>query len=373
MRLSNNQQAFLALVRAGLWENDVQLSLIKDINYKEIYRLAEEQSVMGLVAAGLEHVIDIEVPKEVTFQFVGKAIQLEQRNLAMNQIVATLIDKLRNNDIYALLLKGQGIAQCYERPLWRTCGDVDLFLSDNNYEKARSYLQPLASSVEVEYQFNKHIALTIESWTVELHGSLRGDVLHKIDKVLDTVQKDVFYCGNVRSWMNGQIRVFLPGIDNDIFFVFSHILDHFYHGGVGLRQVCDWCRLLWTYRGQINNELLEERLRNAGIITEWKAFAALAVDYLGASDSFIPLYSKSKCWSNKARRINSYIIKTGNFGHSRVISCYNNHSYFIRKAISFCRHTSDGMVYFLIFPLDAIKIWAKQIYRGVIDVFRERQ
>ena len=373
MRLSNNQQAFLALVRAGLWENDVQLSLIKDINYKEIYRLAEEQSVMGLVAAGLEHVIDIEVPKEMILLFFGAALQIEQRNLAMNQFVATLIDKLRKDDIYVLLLKGQGIAQCYERPLWRTCGDVDLFLSDNNYEKAKSYLQPLASSVEVEYQFNKHIALTIESWTVELHGSLRGDVLRKIDKVLDAVQKDVFYCGNVRSWMNGQVLIFLPGVDNDVFFVFSHILDHFYHGGVGIRQICDWCRLLWTYRGQINNELLEERLRNAGILTEWKAFASFAVEYLGASANIIPLYSMSKCWSNKAWRINSFIIKTGNFGHNLDFSCYNNHSYLMRKVISFCRHTSDCMVYFSIFPLDAIKIWAKQIFRGVIDVFRKRQ
>ena len=52
----SNHKAFLALVRAGLWEEEVQLSSFGDIDYKEVYRLAEEQAVVGLVVAGFEHV-----------------------------------------------------------------------------------------------------------------------------------------------------------------------------------------------------------------------------------------------------------------------------------------------------------------------------
>ena len=75
--LDNNTQAFLALVRAGLWEKDVQLSSYGDIDFKEVYRLAEEQSVVGLVAAGIEHIVDIKIPKEDALQFVGQSLQLE--------------------------------------------------------------------------------------------------------------------------------------------------------------------------------------------------------------------------------------------------------------------------------------------------------
>ena len=38
----------------------------------------------------------------------------------MNAYVAELIKKLSENDIHAILVKGQGIAQCYEKPLWRS-------------------------------------------------------------------------------------------------------------------------------------------------------------------------------------------------------------------------------------------------------------
>lgn len=141
---SRNQKVFLKLVNAGLLGKEVHLSQFESIDYHEVYRLAEGQSVLGLVAAGLEHVVDVRIPQQWTLQFAGQAILLEQRNKAMNAFIAKLISKLREEDIYTLLVKGQGIAQCYEKPLWRAAGDVDLYLSKDNYNKAKAFLIPLA-------------------------------------------------------------------------------------------------------------------------------------------------------------------------------------------------------------------------------------
>ena len=107
---------------------------------------------------------------------------------------------------------------------------------------------PLASSVEDENTKALHLGMTIEQWIVELHGTLNSCSLPKMDRIINEAQRDVFYGGNVRSWMNGRTMVFLPSPDNDVIFVFTHILKHFFDGGIGLRQVCDWCRLLWTYK-----------------------------------------------------------------------------------------------------------------------------
>ena len=102
MKLYNNQQAFLALVRAGLWETEVRLLPYGDIDFGEIYRLAQEQSVLGLVAAGLEHVNDIKVPKDIALLFAGEALQLEQRNIAMNYAIGELVDRMRAAGICSL-------------------------------------------------------------------------------------------------------------------------------------------------------------------------------------------------------------------------------------------------------------------------------
>ena len=56
MKLDKNQQAFLTLVKAGLWEKEVRLLSSDGVDFSCVYKLAQEQSVVGLVAAGLERV-----------------------------------------------------------------------------------------------------------------------------------------------------------------------------------------------------------------------------------------------------------------------------------------------------------------------------
>ena len=269
--LKKDSDEFLELVRAGLFSENHARILAHGtvVNWETVFRLAEEQSVIGLVAAGIDTFPPSERPPQgVALQFVGSALQLEQRNKAMNEFVACLIEELRNADCYAVLVKGQGVAQCYERPLWRACGDVDLLLSRDNYEKAKTILASRAEKIDEEDKNRLHLAMTIDGWIVELHGTLLTGISRSLNKVVSQVQSDIFYGGEVRSWMNGKTQVFLPSADNDVFLVFSHILEHFYVEGIGLRQICDWCRLLWAYRGELDLRLLESRLRKAGILAE---------------------------------------------------------------------------------------------------------
>lgn len=363
--MNNTHQAFFELVRAGLWEKGGQLSNISEVDYDEIMRLAEEQTVVGLVTAGLEQVKDVKIPKEVVLQFVGQTLQLEQQNTSMNYFIGVLIDKMKVEGIKTLLVKGQGVAQCYERPLWRSCGDVDFFLSDDNYEKAKGYLIPLASHIEPENAIKKHLGLTIDPWVVELHGSLKGSLSWRINKELDEIKNDTFYGGNVRTWMNENTQVFLLSVENDITYVFIHFLSHFYGGGLGLRQICDWCRLLWIYKNSTNHGLLESRIRKMGLMTEWKAFAAMAVDYLGMPAEAMPLYSSEKKWSRKGDKICAFVMEVGNFGHNRDNSYYAKHPFLIRKIYSFGRRCGDLFRHARIFPLDSLKFFPYMMYNGI--------
>lgn len=186
---------FFELLKAGLWGAEKpdlrKQGFTRGIDWIKVYKLAEEQSVVGLVLAGLEH-SDVKPPQELLLQWIGEVQLLEQQNKAMNQFIAELIEKMRKADIYTLLVKGQGIAQCYERPLWRMCGDVDLLLSDTNYEMAKKFLIPLASGVESERLYAKHLGLTIDGNVVELHGRLTCGLTSGIDKQIDKVQDAVF-------------------------------------------------------------------------------------------------------------------------------------------------------------------------------------
>lgn len=373
MQLDKNQQAFFELLRAGLWEKDARLSPYKDIDYSAIMRLAEEQSVVGLVAAGLEHVVDMKAPQVIALQFAGQTIQLEQRNKSMNAFIADLIENLRKEDIYAILVKGQGIAQCYEKPLWRASGDVDLLLSESNYERAKVFLTPLATDIETEYTHFKHQGMTVDGWVVELHGTLHSRLSKRVDNGIDAAQREVFFGGKVRSWMNGGTQVFLPAPDEDVIFVFTHILHHFFFEGIGLRQICDWCRLLWTYRDKLNRGLLESRIRKMGLMSEWKAFAAFAVKWLGMPVEVMPLFEDNDNHNanldKKADKICKFVLEVGNFGHKQRRD-YIGMSYLRRKFVSVWGRLSDMLRHFQLFPKDSIVFFGGVLRSGLHAAMR---
>lgn len=363
---NTNTKAFFELVRAGLWEKEVRLASYEKIDYQEIYKLAEEQSVFGLVASGFEYVVDIEAPKEDVLQFVGQALQIEQRNQAMNYFIGLIIEKMRKEDIYTLLVKGQGVAQCYERPLWREAGDIDLYLSKSNYEKAKIFLCPLAQSIEPEDKRRLHLGMSINPWIVELHGTLHTGISYRMNKISDEVHHDIFYGGNVRSWNNNGVTVFLPNANNDVIIIFNHFINHFYGEGIGLRQICDWCRLLWKFKDDIYISLLEKRLRRMRLMGEWKAFAAFAVDYLGMPSEAMPFYDVKLKYKKKASKLADLIIETGNFGYNKDYSYRQSTSGFVSNAITFWKRLKEFTRIGTIFPVNAFRFFVNYVANRVI-------
>lgn len=384
MNLSDNQQAFLALVRAGLWADAgiadsrsqgitdsrsqgsteaVSLGGAEAVDWNEVYRLAEEQAVVGLVAAGLDHVHDVKIPQEGVLQFVGTALRIEQRNVEMNDFVAQLNRRLWENKIYGLLVKGQGVAQCYERPLWRTCGDVDLLLDDDNYEKAKALLIPLADEVEDEDPVKKHLALNIKGFDVELHGKMPFMLSRKADKVIDNVIDDSLKRRGARVWSYKNSDIYLPDADNDVIIVFTHFLHHFFIEGVGVRQICDWCRLLWTYRDSLNHGLLESRIRKMGLMSEWQVFGALTVEYLGMPVEAMPFYDSR--FTVKGERVLERILKSGNFGHNNDLSYRAKYSGMKYKIVALWRRLVDFVGLSQVFPLDAPRFFVTYVFGKV--------
>ena len=361
---SKHTEAFFALLRAGLWETGARLEDYALIDWGQVSDLAREQSVVGLVAAGLDQVEDLKVARQDALRFVQQVIPLEKRNSDMNAFIAELSGKLRQEGIRAVLVKGQGVAQCYSKPLWRMPGDVDLLLDRENYAKAKELLVPMASKVENEHPKNLHQGLEFGKWVVELHGSYHANISKRSAAVLDRLHQDTCTGGGTRIWHNGESDILLPSPDNDTVFIFSHILQHFFFGGIGLRQICDWCRLLWIFRESIDRQLLESRLQEMGLMTEWKAFAALAVKYLGMPAEAMPLYDPSSRWERKARRIVKFILKVGNFGHNRDISYHQKYPFVIYKAISLARHTGDFFRYLTVFPLDSFGVYFRMLASG---------
>lgn len=373
--------AFLALVRVGLWD-DVKVKgyglkfndLPTAIDYDKVLQLAEEQSVVGLVTAGAEwfmvHGSWCKIPLIEKLTLLGKCQLIEQRNEAMNRFIAGLVTRMQEAGIKAVLVKGQGVAQCYDKPLWRSAGDIDLLLDDENYDKAKIFLSPLSEKAVVEDVCKKHLSIQISGFTIELHGRMPFVLSHRADKVIDeviavTLLKVRDEQLTVRVWKNGNTDVYLPNADNNVILVFTHNLHHFFIEGVGLKQICDWCRLLWTYRDELDKELLGKRLRDMGLMSEWKVFASLAVNTLGMPQEAMPFYDDSHSYKIKANRVLRHIMKSGNLGHNNDVSYRAKYPALVSNLITFFRRLGEYAKFTLVFPKDAPAFFLRYVFQRI--------
>lgn len=161
----------------------------------------------------------------------------------------------------------------------------------------------------------------------------------------------------------------MPSPENDIIIVFTHYIKHFFKGGLGLRQVADWCRLIWSYKGSIDVAILERYVRKMGLINEWRAFAFFSVEYLGMPKEVMPLYSENKKWSKKGAYILDFIFESGNLGHNRDTNYYQHKWRMKRKIGSFKRKVSDIFRHAYAFP-DSIGFIPCIIYNGLKAAIR---
>lgn len=105
-------------------------------------------------------------------------------------------------------------------------------------------------------------------------------------------------------------------------------------------------------------------------MSEWKAFAALAVNDLGMPAEAMPMYDAAAKWSRKAERIKAFVMSVGNFGHNRDMSYYGKYPYLVRKSISMFHRMVDLLNHARIFPLDSLTFFPCILKNGLWSALR---
>lgn len=350
------EELFLELLRAGLWGHKADSSLFSEgVDWNAIMKMAREQTVLLLVADGyLTLPSELQPAREVQFRIESYRTRMSKAHLLLNKTISEVCNLMHDNGVRTVLFKGQGLAGNYITPLSRACGDIDLYVGEVNLEKAKSLIDTYGEPQGEDSESSKHYHCKRNGIDIELH---------RIAESLDTPVKNSRY----QKWTRAHLiesdlfekmtfegtEVNLPPAQFNVLYVFNHFYHHFQTSGVGLRQLCDWVRLLHTHAGQYDRLVLEKELRSFGLYSVWKVFAQIAVDYLGMNPEEMPLYKGPA--GKKARKTLDMIFAYGNFGRTELATRKPRpKGYYSGKLYSF-RHTlKNNFLLFPIFPLKTI-------------------
>lgn len=360
--MTHTQEAFLDLLRCGLWgtplnpsifgvsertgdnsgsANLAKSSMLSHEEWKNIVDMAIEQTVTGVVFDALLTLPKaLRPPKDIYFNLVAQVGDLEDGGYLMNKAIAYLFYAFDKAGIEVFLLKGQAVAQFYPQPLHRVHGDIDLLVPDaQNFEKAIALMQSLTGEEGEPEDERSHVVFSLKGVCVEVqglnvYGIGRRCFQHYIDWAKESLK------GESRKLILQPDRqpnddaqspktATLSPMRFDLMFVFVHLMNHFFDGGVGLRQVCDWMRYLHESRTTIDLSQLEKDLNTLGLMPHWQTIASTAVCLLGAPKESIPFYSPS--FDKKGRIALNHILRSGNFGMLRTNVFEEKNSHLLRR------------------------------------------
>ena len=347
--MTRTQEAFLDLLRCGLWGTPLnpsifgvsertgdnsgaanlgKESLLSQQEWKKIAEMATEQTMTGVIFDALLSLPKaLRPPKDIYFNLVAQVGDLEDGGYQMNKAIAYLFHAFDKAGIEVFLLKGQAVAQFYPQPLHRVHGDIDLLVPDaQNFEKAIALMQSLTGEEGEPEDERSHVVFSLKGVCVEVqglnvYGIGRRCFQHYIDWAKDSLKGEPRKLHlQTEKQPNEELQrprtAILPPMRFDLMFVFVHLMIHFFNGGVGLRQVCDWMRYLHESRSSIDLSQLEKDLNTLGLMPHWQTLASMAVCQLGAPKESIPFYSTS--YDRKGHLALNHILRSGNFGVLRT-------------------------------------------------------
>ena len=372
------QQQFLELLRAGLWGSPIDTTLFQGkVDWKGIFKIAKEQTVQIIVADGLEALPKDIAPKKQTIH-----------KIAIKRVTNTLVHKFLNitinritglfsaEGIPSILLKGQGIAQNYPNPESRMCGDIDIYVGLENFDKACEILKREGAedlTDQDEHEF--HIALDLDGSTIEIHKKSDCISNKKLNKSLqkwNTSHLDAKLAeGTLPTWNNAGTLINLPDPTYNAFYIIHHAVRHMLGEGIGLRHVCDWMIFLRTHHDQINKDELREKLHEDHMTQAWEQFGALATEFLGFPEEYLLLPPANQNES-KAELLLQHIFSTGNFGRYSHEQRDSKSHYIKRKWHNFRFQISRLIKLYRIRPEYTLTFGSGWFTRAIYRFFRNK-
>lgn len=367
------ERLFFNILKASLWGTRLDMPVEFD-DWRSLMKLAKSQSVLGLVANVL--LSNSELVQRIPVKMQQRLRNFIRSNVAthsvLNRTLVRIVMLMDDAGIQSVLLKGQGVARNYPMPELRQCGDIDLYVGVDDFSRACSLIDTIASATRLP-----------ESGSSDKHYEAKvGDIvveLHKYSEVHPSAYYDAIYQKYSDDGLTNDLRVYdfsgvsvnTPADTFNAFYIFNHLWQHFLTSGVGLRQFIDWMLFIHKHKDTIDESKLKCILDDMNLMMPWQVLGCILVNDLGLSMCDFPFYDQR--YERKKGRILKMVLKEGNFGHDRAYyKERKERGYWTVKIRSFYYNLERYFQLLMIFPSHALRQFMNMLAIGFKAVWKDK-
>lgn len=321
--MTDIQNKFFQILRCAI-NGDIEVPQLSVTEWKQIYGIAQKQSLLAVIFRALERATppahddaERDVFGMLVLEWLGNVRVIERINRNVSANVIKISEKFSQDKFQSCLLKGQGNGLLYPQPNSRTPGDIDILIRPRKYDLGkRSVIADVTKTIEyvrLQYPDTKasyhHIEYPRFNGTeVEVH--YRPSFMFNF---IFNSRLQEFYAENAdeqfhnRTEMaDGEIAVPTPEFNK--VFLLSHIYNHLFNEGIGLRQLLDYYYVMeYDVEHSIDYKALFSYL---GIRNIAGAIMWILTEYFGLNQEkvLVPVDER------RGRFVLNEILQGGNFG-----------------------------------------------------------
>ena len=307
--MNQSQQLLLLLLRAALFEEKIDASKFIEADWKRIFHLSDIQTVSSLVLDGvgmLPHSV-LQIPFDKKMMLFAKMQRMEQINTI------------------------------HPNPLHRTPGDIDFVVASEDFDRTMAVMEKIGK-VDHGLVHEHHGMAWVDDVTVEPHYKVHNYQRPSTDQAMQEIFSSVFPSKLSSADIDGyEVPVFSPTFES--VFLISHMVNHVYEEGLGLRQVIDYAMFLHRCVDKIDWMQHHEWLYRMRMERAWRIFTCICVEYLGLSlpSQVEPFSYNERKW---AAALVEDIMRVGNFGrgeyvfkHQGLMDAWKNYCWVAKRCL----------------------------------------
>lgn len=328
---------FYELIRLSVDSSYDMPDSISQAEWPLIYEMAEKQSLSGILYRGVMRLTGAKMPPEkLREQWFVRCCTCDVTNHKAYKAVADICKWINDEGYRCCVLKGQGNALMYPDPCLRNVGDIDLWI-EGGYKNVLKFARKHCNKNEFCYH---HIEFNdFQGFPVEIHyrpSFINNMIGNRYLQHYFSMHSDEQF-SNYKELPDNLGSVCVPTASFNRIFQLTHIVRHFFQGGIGMRQMMDYYFVLkqgFTIQERDRDVKL---IRRMGLYNITRSVMYVEQKVLGLDSKYLLVPPDA----DKGSKLLSEIIRVGNFGHfDKKILQYRNASRATREVRHLYRNAS---------------------------------
>ena len=300
---------FFELLQVAIGQRQCLSAVPSDEEWQALYQMAKEQSLLGVLFHGIQRA-NLHFDQDLLLKWYSVSEQIKLENLHTNKAAVKLTRFFAKKGFRTCILKGQSNLQNYPDPYIRTSGDIDVWV-EGGQEKVLPFAQRyvpadyLCCYHHIEFKPMGDIEIEVHYRPSFMNSPIHNRRLQR----WFTHKADGQFSHQVEL-PDGVGRICTPTNVFNRIFQMAHISNHFFHEGIGLRQILDYYFVLQQGFTDEERQHDERLLKHLGLYKMATAVMFVLRDVLCLEPRLMIVPADERL----GRFLLDEILQAGNFG-----------------------------------------------------------